>query len=515
MRLLYKLFGNKKSDTSLKSNETTKILPVFKNTSLSSCADLLMVHPDIKDLIWIGDGSKKNYTNRPQKTTQSTINGISITFSFGIQEEPSLLYLKLPIDSKGMPTERPPYYPSYRELTPAQKGVYWKLLNNPYDSSIDIGYVFILYYGLERYLLTDRYEEVIDVIIKLRDVHTNKSFQSYSANAIILMCLYHQRADIVGKFMQSLDKEYELNFSANLFLLCKYSLNLTLNSKDIIRLAKSFEFTKTNYIKNFPDLFEELLTSNISKKFSAPVIQCANLISNAEFRKLPKQEVPLFSNISIQDKSICIPLIVTSFHFKKDIYDLLNKTHEEVKVKLAQIRKSGVETPGKETVKKTNKKELPSFDISQEKVLLSEYKSATNNSLNQHFALIALQDFYYKYRVLDDQYLQQCISYCEEDISKLSIFQSSYIKEEQKRLQSYLPINEVQQQLRKMGPFKGNIPAFKRMTIIYEKSKQFTKGIDMCDQAIQYYSSIGSNEEAYDFSQRKEKLIQKQKKFSK
>jgi len=89
-----------------------------------------------------------------------------------------LIYTKLPLAQIDNieDVERPPYYPNYSQLTPQQKGVYWKLLSNPYDSKFDIGFVFILYYGLERHLLNGNYEKAFRLILKLRDIHTNKSF---------------------------------------------------------------------------------------------------------------------------------------------------------------------------------------------------------------------------------------------------------------------------------------------------------------------------------------------------
>jgi len=68
------------------------------------------------------------------------------------------------------------------------------------------------------------------------------------------------------EFMQSLNNDYELQFSDNLFILYKYTLDIPLSSKDIMRLAKSFEFSNTNYIKNYPELFEEILLENIKNK---------------------------------------------------------------------------------------------------------------------------------------------------------------------------------------------------------------------------------------------------------
>ena len=512
MNILSKLFGSKKT--------SANNIPISTNTQNNSTSltntMLLKVHPDIINYLWIGDGPKKNYVKQSQEHFKIKINGISISISFNEEDEPSLLYLDLPIDLNTIPSERPPYFPTYKNLTPAQRGKYWKFLSHPYDSSIDIGYVFILYYGLERFLLSDQYENVIDIIIKLRDVHTNKSFQSYSANAIILTCLYHQRADLVIKFMNSLDKEYEYNFSDNLFFLCKYCLNLSLTSREVMKFSKSFEFTKTNYIKNYPDLFEKTLSEKILEQYKVSTIPCGTLISNANFNKLPKLNIPIFSNISIRDKSIAVPQILSSFKFKKDIYDLLNATHETVKEKLSQLRKSGIEPAKTNPIHNTKTKEVLSFDKPQETLLLNEYKKYSSGSLNQHFASIALQDFYYKYRSLDSKYLLLCIKYCEDDISKLSHMQDSYYQEERKSIldySSFLSKKEIQNRLSDIGKFTGSIPAFKRLAIIYEKEKSYTDAIEVCNQAIAYYNSINLINLKNDFETRKDKLLKKQAKI--
>ena len=231
MSLLNKLFGNRNQSNNDLANNTS--LVARNTTVVEKSKPMLKVHPDIQNLLWIADGENKNYVPTVANKSSFTVNGLTFTVSFSSTEEPSLIYMKLPISDINGNIERPPYFPTYRELTPEQRGMYWKLLANPYDNSIDIGYVFILYYGLERYLMTDKYEETIDLILKLRDVHQNKSFQSYTANAVILTCLQRQRADIVQKFMNSLDKEYEFNFSSNLFLLCKFSLGLDLTGQEM------------------------------------------------------------------------------------------------------------------------------------------------------------------------------------------------------------------------------------------------------------------------------------------
>lgn len=509
MNFFIKLFNNQKKESKIDSTALTTQKSALPNSIL------LSVHPDILNYIWIGDGKMKNYTPQQNNGQKIIINGVTFTFSFGIQEEPSLIFTKLPINTDTNFAERPPYFPTYKELSPEQRGMYWKLLANPYDSSIDIGYVFILYYGLERYLLTDKYEEIINILLKLRDVHTNPSFQSYSANAIILTCLVRQRADLVMKFMNSLDKKHEYCFSDNLFLLCKYCLNLSLTVPEIIRLAKSFEFTKTTYTKNYPDMFFEVLRKNVRAKYNGEEIPCQKLLSKTEFNKLPKQKIPIFANVSIQDRNVDVPQIITSFKFKKDIYFLLEKTHEEVKSKLAELRKKGITLEKKATSKKLPK-EILSFDTSQETILLSDYQKAKIGSTDQHFALIALQNFYYKYRVIDDKYLKLCIKYCLEDISNLEKMQQSYLKEEEKRINDmfFLSKTEKQNELNKITAFDGTIPAFKRLAIIYEKAKDFDSAINICKQAIDYYTSIKMWAQTNEFQDRQDKLLTKKSKLS-
>ena len=335
MGLLSKLFGNKSSYKNNQHASTTAV--AVRSTAMQTESSFLNIHPDIRDYLWVGDGKYKNYVPTPPKRV--SVDGFVITVSFSFDEEPSLIYMSLPIAYTVESVERPPYYPTYKGLSPEQRGVYWKLLANPFDTTIDIGYVFILYYGLERFLLTDKYENVIDLILKLRDVHSNKSFQMYSANAVILTCLQNQRADIVQKFMESLDKNYEYEFSHNLYLLCKYALGLPLTAEDIMRMAKSFEFTKNNYIKKYPELFLENLSANITRDYKANSIPWNKLLSNSEFKKLPKETVSIYANVSIQDNTIDVPSILSSFNLKRIVYNLLDETHEEVKKRLAEMRK--------------------------------------------------------------------------------------------------------------------------------------------------------------------------------
>ena len=95
--------------------------------------------------------------------------------------------------------------------------------------------------------------------------------------------------------------------------------------------------------------------------------------------------------------------------------------------------------------------------------------------------------------------------------------QHNYCIEEKKRIKnlSFLSKEEKNDELNKVIAFTGTIPAFKRLAIIYEKSKDYNKAIDICDQAIKYYNSIDMLSQVDEFQNRKDKLFKKKTKIAK
>jgi hypothetical protein len=299
-----------------------------------------VIHDDIKNLLWIADGKYKNYTH-VQKPPDFEFCGMRLYFVIGSDEEPSLIYSRQPLRKPYDETviSRPPYYPTYSGLTPEQRYIYAKLLTNPYNTEIDIGYVFILYYGLERHLLYGDFDSAFKVILKLRDVHRNGSFQSYSANALILTSMLHNKGEYALAFIASLDKEYEFNFPYNLFLICYYSFNLPLLPKDIMRMSTTFEFTNRNYIKKNPDIFEKCLSGVIADKYHSEGILISDFITKTEFSKIKMDNWRIFANMSLLDKEVPVPMLYDNFKLKKAMNDLLTEAHERTKKALAEMRK--------------------------------------------------------------------------------------------------------------------------------------------------------------------------------
>ncbi len=502
MSIFSKLLGVKSQELSNDKKPTELIIP----------SKPLFVHPDIQGLLWIADGPKKNYTHKPTYSTFE-IEGLRFSVRFGLDIEPSLISIREPIavlGDKQNNIERPPYYPTYSQLTPQQRGLYWKLLENPYNPNIDIGFVFILYYGLERHLLEGDFERAFQVILKLRDVHQNKSFQNYSACALILTSLFRKRPDLAACFLQSLDKEYELNFPNNMLLLCKYGLDMPLIPQDIMRIAKSFEFENSNYIKKYPDVFRVHLSEVMLRETGLDTVDIKQYLTNVEWRKLKKQSVPMYANVSIQDKTIEIPIISDCFKLKRIIYNFLEQAHNDTKRELSSLRKEGV-TPSVQSAESAKVKKPLTFDAKQEKELLND-ASKNQRVTEKHFAYIALQDFYYKYRDCGEVYLQKCIQFCEKDIALLPQLQREHLNEEEQHILAISSVyskQEIATRLRQIEPFTGNIPAFFRLAVIFEKKKEFASAIAICTTAIEYYSNIGMEASAEEFIERRKKLSDK------
>ena len=302
------------------------------------------IHDDIKYLLWFGDGIYQNITKAQMNNSVTYSIGnykVKIPLNGGLDLEPSLIFMNMPIKQPAdeMLIPRPSYYPHYANLTPEQRWIYLKLLTNPYDSKINIGYVFILYYGLERHLLHGDFHSAFNVILKLRDVHKNKSFQSYSGDALILSALWRGKGDYIPLFIKSLWNEREYHFSVNLLLMCYYSFNVPFQSKDLMLTAREFLFAKTNYIKNNPDVFENCLKETIQEKTGLEYVNLKHFFTDIVVENLRRFDTIIYANTSLVSTKISIPVLITNVEFKGHMLMYLTCAHDKTKQKLAEVRK--------------------------------------------------------------------------------------------------------------------------------------------------------------------------------
>ncbi|WP_428304405.1 TerB N-terminal domain-containing protein [Lacipirellula sp.] len=109
---------------------------------------------------------------------------------FGSAYDASLIELPLPATRSPVPPESLPYWPTYHEATPRQRGRYldW-LYGGRKDPSIELGYVFIFFYGLERRVLIDGADHaiVVDELLRLLAAYDkSNSFQNYATSLLWL-----------------------------------------------------------------------------------------------------------------------------------------------------------------------------------------------------------------------------------------------------------------------------------------------------------------------------------------
>lgn len=249
------------------------------------------------------------------------------SISAEILSEPSLIDRSLPIsNTKNIKViNSPGYYPSYRNLTPEQRWVYLKFLEHPYKK-IDIGYVFIFYYGLERYLLTNKYKEAFNVIIKLRNVHDNKSFQTYSLRALFATCIINNDDELLNYLLNNSDLSSE---NTNITLAIKALSNQGLTCNDLINSAKFFNFTNHRYIKNDYSCFYIALQEVLLKHYRNHTMPLNKYLSDIK----STVRVLAFANTSIKNRTCLIPDFASNEMFIQTGYTLLSEAHNIVKAK--------------------------------------------------------------------------------------------------------------------------------------------------------------------------------------
>lgn len=326
---LFSLFNrNRKSESKNVTLNNNEIINKNFNDHISK---------NIFDLLWFADGPYKNY-REDDSSEEININGFKIKFSLG-NNEPSLIYTKQPIKKPKNIDEisSPNYFPSYSGLNPYQRWIYLDWLTD-INKEINIGYVFIFYYGLERHLLTDKFDAAFDMILNLRKIHKNNSFLTYSLCSLIFSAMYKKRPDKLEDFLQSLATD-EFNSYSSLYLLAKYISTKKLNADELISISKSVGFTNHRYIKNEPDLFKKILNTVLVEMYSEPYL----IIENFSLNNLPLVTVPLTANYSLPDEKrwAKIPNLSENTQFKEVVYSLLHGTHEAVKKTLREARKKG------------------------------------------------------------------------------------------------------------------------------------------------------------------------------
>lgn len=238
-------------------------------------------------------------------------------------QEPSAISLTFEIASC-ISTQELGYYPSYSQMSSEQRYIYLQWLSD-ITQPIQIGYVFVLYYGLERHLLFGDYLGASRIIKKLKQHHNNGSFKFYSDNALTICAIKHKEFSIIEDI--NID-----DLKPDLSAMLKLALGEPFTSNDIIKFAKAVGFTNQRYIKNDYDLFNKILNEKINDSFTLTRHHVNDI----------KEDFPIVFanyNLSMDSRILSIPNILSSTSLKYELYTIINETHKVVKLQLREQRK--------------------------------------------------------------------------------------------------------------------------------------------------------------------------------
>lgn len=300
-----------------------------------------IIPDEIVNLLWFPDGPYKNF-NPNIKENGFKIGGLFVNSSIGMgsigSTEPSAIYYKLLIKPTYSFVNIPklPYFPSYAGLTPEQRWIYLNWLKN-IDFDVDIGYVFLFYYGLERHLVFGKYEQAFKIILRLRQNHRNNSFLNYSSNALNATCLMHDSPNLLDDYIKS-EEKFEKHKISILLFITKYATNINLSADELIALSKDVGFSNQRYIKSERKLFEKELKNILTQKYKNDSFP----LNQYPIKNWPLRKEVLFINYSIDEEKRFkeLPCLINFKPFREEINNLLKMSHDNVKNVITVIRKT-------------------------------------------------------------------------------------------------------------------------------------------------------------------------------
>lgn len=287
------------------------------------------------DLLFISNESPRSHGYGLEYTISISDSG-NFEMNQEIPDDPSTIYSSL----KAVDSENPdkisklPYYPSYSQMQPEQRGLYLRWLNDV-TKEIEIGYVFVYYYGLERQLIYGDFDTAFDEIRLLRNFHSNNSFQSYSASALVHSCLLRKRVDRLIQLYES--EEFDYFGNSNLLILYYNEINIPPNM--MFHLASNLSGVNRRYIKLNPNLYKEKISEILIEKFGESSFPFSSKYNLDEVKGIP---YPIFANISFPSeiRSPKLPNLLKHQPFQEEMKEIYNDIHNAVKYELKQRRKT-------------------------------------------------------------------------------------------------------------------------------------------------------------------------------
>lgn len=249
-----------------------------------------------------------------------------VTSSIGIPDDPSTIYAGLPVHSPLADEEVPSlgYFPSYSGMEPSQRGLYGQWLRDT-SCAIDVGYVFVYYYGLERQLVSGNFDAAVEEILQLRKHHKNSSFQSYSGSALVHACFLRRRLDT----LQRLYLHEDFDYFGNSNLLALHYGDLDILPDMLIRLAGCLTGVNRKNLKEKPEVYREMLLEELRKNFGK---ESYSFASRFPLKNIEGVAFPVFANISLEPNIRTPPLPNFFRHapFQEEFGNFFKNVHKAV-----------------------------------------------------------------------------------------------------------------------------------------------------------------------------------------
>ena len=247
-------------------------------------------------------------------------NGVSCSFKLDLngnivmdtivhkKTDPSTIWVYLPVE-KNETVAPLPYFPHYIDLSPSQRFTYLNWLRNV-DNPIDIGYVFLYFYGLERHLLLGNIDKAVTQIIRLRNHHQNKSFHGYTQYSIIHACIMRNRIDLL------MNLELQVKDFTNAQLLLAQNMRFVLSANNLADVFYKLYPKSRKAIKDNYSLFVNCIKTTLVKMFQIDSFS----LSDIDISKAPTVRERRFCNYTFPEE---IRFVDITDYYKCD--DFLSK----------------------------------------------------------------------------------------------------------------------------------------------------------------------------------------------
>jgi predicted RNA-binding Zn-ribbon protein involved in translation (DUF1610 family) len=193
---------------------------------------------------------------------------------FQCVHDASLIELPLAANAR-TPPERLPYWPSYHGCSIAQRSRYldW-LYGGKCDTNIEIGYVFLFFYGLERRILVDGqdHQAVVEELLRLLSIYPmSRSFLNYATSLLWLTIFLSSKHEGIPQstVIRAFQNTTRWTGDALQFCLSYYfTQNLTLPVEVAYAVAGQDERSPSSIVaRRNLDRFRDLFTTRFQQRF--------------------------------------------------------------------------------------------------------------------------------------------------------------------------------------------------------------------------------------------------------